>query len=197
MDRWGCPLCGEHHELAILSYPWRWSIDSDNVRLRGRVVTLICVALRGTGRQYTKRMLPGHLIWRSPLSSEGLAKLLAENQAGKPGFNNAACAALGCIDPRTARKHISAVLAAVAAKLPILAELLATAPGQSDDKVAVPDQNPFVRLDALWSRFRKVVEGLSGTLVAASLAPLLWLGPGFEHFSIFNRSCVPISGPPL
>ena len=167
------------------------------MRLRGRVVTLICVALRGTGRQYTKRMLPEHLIWRSPLSSKGLVKLLAEDQKGKPGFNDAACAALGCIDPRTARKHIRAVLAAVASKLPILAELLAVAPGQSDDKLAVPDQNLFVRLDALWSRCRKIAQGLSGSLVAARLTPLLWLGPGFEHYSVFNRSCVPISGPPL
>jgi len=123
-------------------------------------------------------------------------KLLEEERERESGFTEKACEALGCIDPRTARKHISALRAATNAKLPLLAELLASAPTPSDSPAFPPGTNPFVILCILWDRFLKTAQELSGSLAAASLEPLLWLGPGFESFRHFNRSCIPIPASP-
>jgi hypothetical protein len=161
-----------------------------------RVATIVCRASRGTGRPYTKRILPEHLIPRSPFWSEGLVKLLERGRDGCPGFTDAACAALGCLDPRTARKHIRYVCAAVEAKLPVLAELLASAPGPSEGLSFPPGTNPFAILCLLWEEFLKAAQELSGSLAAFSLRPLLWLGPGLESWRRFNRSCIPIAQPP-
>ena len=158
------------------------------------MATIICRASRGTGRPYTKRMLPEHLIPRSPFWSEGLVKLLERGRDGCPGFTDAACAALGCLDSRTARKHIRYVCAAVEAKLPVLAELLAS--GRSEGPSFAPGTNPCVTLCLLWDTFLKTAQELSGSLVALSLRPLLWLGPSLEFWRRFNRSCIPIAQPP-
>jgi hypothetical protein len=103
---------------------------------------------------------------------------------------------LGCIDPRTARKHLRHAYAACSAKLPVLAGFLAAAPGQVDGPAFPPGTNLFVILSLLWKRFLTTVRELSGSLAAASLAPLLWLGPGFETWQQFNRSCIPIMESP-
>jgi hypothetical protein len=156
-------------------------------------VTIICQASRDAGRPYTKRILPEHLIWRSPFSSEKLVVLLETGADTAPGFIDSACAALGCIDPRTAHKHLSALRDSVEAKLPILAELGASVPGSTGSPAFLPGTNPFVILNLLWDGFLKATVELSGSLAAAALRPVLWLGPGFESFRHFNRSCIPIA----
>jgi hypothetical protein len=140
--------------------------------------------------------LPEHLIPRSPFWSDHLVKLLGKEQDNSSALTDAACEALGCIDPRTARKHLRHARAACDAKLPVLAGLLAAAPGQVDGPAFPPGTNPFVILCLLWERFLRTARELSGSLAAASLAPLLWLGPGFETWRQFNRSCIPITMPP-
>ena len=157
--RWGCPLCGNYSELEFHSYPQRWSSGSDGVRRRIRVVAIICRAARGTGQPYTRKILPEHLIPRSPLWSEKLVELL-EGVVGA-GSTEAACAILGCVDPRTARKHIRAF---VDAKLPILAELNASAPGSPPS--FPPGTNPFVILALLWDRFLETARGLLFVIVS-------------------------------
>ncbi len=160
----GCPLCGEHHKLTFHSYPYRQAVGSGGERSRIRVATILCQASRDAGRPYTKRFLPEHLIWRSPFSSGKLVALLEAGADSAPGFTNAACAALGCIDPRTARKHINALRSAVDAKLPILAELGAAAPGLTESQTFLPGTNPFVILNLLWDGFLKATVELSGSL---------------------------------
>jgi hypothetical protein len=172
----------------------RCSVGSDGVRSILRVATIICRASQETGQQYTKRILPEHLIPRSPFWSEGLVKLLERGRG--PGFTEAACAALGCLDPRTARKHVRYVCAAVEAKLTVLAELLASAPGPCEGLSFPPGTNPFAILCLLWEEFLKAAQELSGSLAALALKPLLWLGPGLESWRRFNRSCIPIAQPP-
>lgn len=157
-----------------------------------RVVAILCRVLRGTGQPYTKRILPEHLIPRSPLWSGKLVELLEGDMVARS--TEAACAALGCFDPRTARKHIRALGDTVTAKLPILAELSASAPGSPP--AFPPGTNAFVILGLLWNQFLRTARGLSGSQVADSLRPLLWLGPGFESWRHFNRSCIPIADAP-
>ena len=160
------------------------------------MATIICRASRGTGRPYTKRILPAHLIPRSPFWSEGLVKLLERGRDRDLGFIEAGCEALCCLDVRTARKHIRFVRAAVEAKLPFIAELMAFSPGPSEGSPFPPGANPFLILCMLWDTFLKNAQELSGSLVALSLRPLLWLGPGLESWRPFNRSCIPIAQPP-
>ncbi|MCJ7612554.1 MAG: hypothetical protein MUP19_09850 [Candidatus Aminicenantes bacterium] len=123
-------------------------------------------------------------------------KLLEGGRGGDPGFIDAACEALGCIDPRTARKHVRFIRAAVEAKLPVLAELLAFVSGPSEGPAFPPGTNPFMILCLLWDKFLKAAQELSGSLVALTLRPILWLGPGPESWRRFNRSCIPIAVPP-
>jgi len=172
----------------------RCSVGIDSKRSRRRVATIICRASQETGRPYTKRILPEHLIPRSPFWSEGLVKLLERGRDRNPGFTEAACEALGCVDPRTARKHVRFVRAACEAKLPVLAEVLASGP--SEGPSFPPGTNPFVILYLLWDKFLKTAQELSGSLVALSLRSLLWLGPGLESWRRFNRLCIPIAQPP-
>ncbi len=166
------------------------------MRSTRRVATIICRASQVTGRPYTKRMLPEHLIPRSPFSSEGLLNLLEEGRDGYPGFTDAVCQALSCLDPRTARKHIRFVRAAVKAKLPVLSELLASAPAPCEGQSFAPGSNPSQILCLLWDTFLRSAQRISGSLVALCLRPLLWLGPGLESWRRFNRSCIPSAQPP-
>ena len=96
-------------------------------------------------------MLPENLIPRSPLWSTKLVKLLERTRSAVG--TEEACEALGCIDPRTARKHIRALGAAVDAKLPIVAELIASAPIPSESPTFPPGTNLFVILCLLWDQF--------------------------------------------
>lgn len=123
-------------------------------------------------------------------------RLLEAGQSGDPGFTDAACEALGCLDSRTAGKHVRFVRKAVEAKLLAIAELLAFASGPSEGPAFPPGTNPFVILCLLWDKFLKAAQELSGSLVALSLRPLLWLGPGLESWGRFNRSRIPIPVPP-
>ena len=123
-------------------------------------------------------------------------KLLERGRDSDLGFIEAACETLCCVDVRTARKHIRYVRAAVEAKLPVLAELMAFAPGPSEGQPFFPGTNPFLMLCLLWDTFLKSTQDLSGSLAALSLRPLLWVGPGLESWRRFNRSCIPIAQPP-
>lgn len=196
MDQLGCPLCGEHHELTFHSFPPRWSIERDGERQRIRAGTILCKASRRAGRPYTKRILPEHLIWRSPFWSTVLVQLLEKKQDGDKGFTDRACDALGCIDPRTARKHIKAIRAAVNAKLPLLAALLATAPTIAEGPAFPPGMNAFAILCLLWDRYIAVIRDRCGSYVAHLFKAVLWLGSGIESWRIFNRSCIPIPDRP-
>jgi hypothetical protein len=140
-------------------------------------------------------MLPEHLIPRSPFSGKELVGLLESGQDNGPGFTEAACAALGCVDPRTAHKHTRALCAAANAKLAVLAELDAQVTGSTEGPAFLPGTNPFVILNLLWDRFLKTARELFGSSISTALRPLLWLGSGLESFQRFNRSCIPIAAP--
>lgn len=121
-------------------------------------------------------------------------KLFEEGRDRVPGFTHAACEALGCVDQRTARKHVRFVRAACDAKLPALTELLACAPWEVVS--FPPGTGPLAILCLLWDAFLKSARDLSGSLIALSLRPLLWLSPGLESWRCFNRSCIPVAQPP-
>lgn len=192
----GCPLCGEYHEAEFHSYPWRWTIDCVGVRIRSRIATLICRALRGTGRPYTCRIMPEHQIPRSPFSCERLCRLLEGHRDPGTLALGPVCEALGCIDPRTARKHIAAVVSAVMKKLPILANILAAQPCTPEEPPIPPDTPLPVLLRILWASVLGVVTALGGSSAARAVRPLVWLTIPLSAWQFFNRSCIPIPVPP-
>ncbi len=192
----GCPLCGERHQAEFHSYPWRWTVDHGGVRSRRRVVTLICRALRGTGRPYTCRIMPEHQIPRSPFSCERLCRLLEGHHDPGTLALDPACTALGCIDSRTARKHINAIYAAVREKLPVLADILAAQPCTPEKPPIPPDTPLLVLLYILWASVLDVVTALGGSSAARAVRPLVWLTIPLSAWRFFNRSCIPIPVPP-
>jgi len=178
------------------SYPRRSFKGSDGERSQSCVATIICKALRGTGRPYTKRVLPEHIVQGSPFSNEKLVKLLEGKKDGATGLIDAACAALGCIDPRTAKRHICIARAAVAAKLVAVTEVIAAYPDTTEGPTFLPGTDPFAILCILWDTFIESETERSGSFIACAIKPLLWLCPGLEAWNIFNRSCIPATVPP-
>lgn len=194
--QWGCPLCGDFHRTVFHSYPSRTYRGPDGELCRLRVVTILCAKEREAGRPYTRRMLPEHLIPRSPLWSDRLVGLLEAGRDREKNFLDETCAALGCVDPRTARKHVRALGAAAQAKVAVIAGLDAEAPDRAQDLTIPPDLGHFALLAVFWERFLASRRSRSGTMAAETLRPLLWLGPGFQTWAVFNRSCIPIVVPP-
>jgi hypothetical protein len=153
----------------------------------------MCSKLRGSGGRYTTRFLPPYLISRSPFLSKNLNDLVAMEREGQPIRNDDACTALGCVDPRTARKQLLRVRLSIKAKTVALAAALTSFTTTSELPDFPPGTNAIAVLMLFWDRFLASLTASRGTLVAHSALPLLWLGPGFESFLHFNRSCIPIA----
>jgi hypothetical protein len=115
---------------------------------------------------------------------------------GKPTKNDDACGALGCIDPRTAKKHLRRVRHSIRAKTAALAAALASFAVTSELPAVPPEMNAIAILMLFWDRFLASLTTTLGTLAAHAAIPLLWLGPGFETVRLFNQSCIPIAEPP-
>ena len=193
-ERFDCPLCGDRHEPVFHSYPRRWVVDADGERQSVQVVTVACPRRKRTGRQATIRFLPPYLIPRSPLSCQRLCELLAgEREAIQPS-NDAACEALGCVDPRTVRKHLCFVQSAVQAKLQVLAAVWAGAPvGSGEPPEFPPGTNALAILGLFWEAFVNSIAVLFGSHTGQAARALLWLSPGFQAVRV---SIDRVFGPP-
>lgn len=172
--------------------------DRTGSRKQHRVVTLLCKKSREAGQQFTKRFLPEHLIWRSPFSSDKLIMLLKHNPTIKgPAFWEQACEALGCIDLRTARKHVDRLECCIHQRSAVLAAL--SAPWSKESGPAwSPGTSAVEILELLWRFILAKVKELSGTLARMRFKPLLWTAPGIETWAcvFFNQSCSADALPP-
>lgn len=88
-----------------------------------------------------------------------------------------ACDALGCLDPRTARKHIGYVLASTREKSADLARFLSGL--HSPMPTPSPVINPLEGLEILSDVFLGTLTGLFGSTVSSLAAPLLWIAHAF------------------
>lgn len=196
MEQFGCPLCGKHHKIEFHSYPRRGTFDNAGKKTEIRVVTLICTALKGTENQYTMRILPPHLIPRSPFSSAGIVKLLREKWDTENTLIEKTCTELNCIDARTAKKHLRFVRSTIDAKLPAIAEIIATSPNPSVNFSFPPGLSPLTILSLLWNIVLSIIKERSGTIATLAIERVLWIFPGFETWENFNRSCIMQTSPP-
>lgn len=159
-------------------------------------MTIICTALKGTGNQYTKRILPPHLIPRSPFSSAVLIELLEENRGTENSLIEKVCMELNCIDARTAKKHLQFVRETIARKHAALARIIASSPNPAANYAFPPELNSLDILALLWNTVLALTKELSGTIASLSLEGVLWISPGFEGWKNFNRSCMLQTVPP-
>lgn len=172
-------------------------IDASGDREQNRVVTLLCKESRKQKQQYTKRFLPEHLIWRSPFSSDRLIVLMKDTTDRGAAFWEQACEALGCIDLRTARKHVTRLESCILQRSAVLAAL-----GTSWSKESGPAWSPgtceLSILEILWGLMLAKVKELAGTLASIHFKPLLWTAPGIETWAcyFFNQSCTEDALPP-
>jgi hypothetical protein len=178
----GCPLCGNKHPPRIHSYPRRRTQTGNQSYQVIRVVTVVCVNRQINGEHpNTKRFLPPSLIPRSPLNCAGLLELLNSGPDKYRISVDEACAALGCIDPRTARKHIRYVRQSTQDKLGWLAHALSVTKGVP---FVAPASNSLFRLSVFWTVFLETVTGLFGASVSRAVGPLLRLTPDFSNLHI-------------
>lgn len=123
-------------------------------------------------------------------------KLLMEKWDTEAGLIEKACMELDCIDARTAKKHLHFVRSTIDLKLPALAGIIAASPTRSANYSFPPGNSPLNILFLLWNKVLEITQERFGTLSSLSLAPILWVFPGFETWKNSNRSCILQTGPP-
>jgi hypothetical protein len=162
------------------AYPKRRVRDADwDIQVLS-VVTIRCKERQARKEHpYTMRFLPVNVIPRSPLLLDRLVSLLGRREDCGTAVNlEQVCDALGCIDLRTARKHLRFVKAA-AEGLATLTGRLASTLEQCPSVIMVPPgTGPFRTLELVWSRFLMAARSTFGSDMSQRLGHLLWQAPG-------------------
>ena len=176
----GCPLCGEHHEPVIHSYPGRKVRWEFGALVSDHAVTLLCGARRDRGEHpYTIRFLPANVIPRSPLLIDKLLVVIGNALGPDEVDLEAACIALACIDLRTARKHIRYAFAAAAALAALALSLASSLQTSGEDPEVSPGTGALRALEAVaWPRLVGYLKARFGSRIALGMDRLCWQAPG-------------------
>jgi hypothetical protein len=111
-------------------------------------VVIRCPESRKQGGQYTKRLLPDFLIPYSPVRLDWV--LEAERKRREEGASLEECSfIMGCLEPRTVRKHLSRLNEAAAAVSLQMSEELAHSPQYSRLPESDPGQCAVSRLHTM------------------------------------------------
>lgn len=145
------------------------------------IPVIICSLAREQGTQYTKRVLPAFLIPRCVIRLDHVLEA-AELPAEKRTVNRV-CECLGCIDPRTAGKHLSALGEAINRVTLELSHRRSSSPELGDLPPSSPDTSA---LDSMYTLFGAEQEALvrAGSEAAPLATPesflqaALWKNPG-------------------
>jgi hypothetical protein len=95
--------------MVVLCYPERkWRSPEDGLDHNITIICIKCIRAREHGRQYTKRLLPGFLKPYRRVRLDLSLEFYSHNYTDSGGYNwEDVCTFLGCIDIRTAKRHIS------------------------------------------------------------------------------------------
>jgi hypothetical protein len=150
--------------LVILSYPQRkWKSPEDGHDHNIRIICIICGRAREQGKQYTKRILPGFLKPYCRVRLDLSLEYYSTNYTHSGTYDlEDACNFLGCIDIRTARRH----LCDLQSNLPVinleLSQVLAHKSGFFTARVGTPDAYPVTTLAMLVAQVEEFHTHLYG-----------------------------------
>jgi hypothetical protein len=147
-DAYPCLLCGTIHSMVVLSYPGRkWRSPEDGLDHKIRIICIICAIAREQGKQYTKRLLPEFLrpYCRIRLDLDLEYYTVNYIDSGKYDWEDA-CAFLGCIDTRTARRHLADIQSNVPRMNLELSHVMSHKSGFITDTESPPDTPPAMVL---------------------------------------------------
>jgi hypothetical protein len=95
--------------MVILCYPKRkWRLPEDGLDHEIRIICVICAIAKEQGKQYAKRLLPEFLRPYCRIRLDLSLEYYTVNytDSGKYDWEDA-CTFLGCMDTRTARRHLT------------------------------------------------------------------------------------------
>ena len=118
------------------------------------IVVVICAKAKELGKQYTKRLLPDFLI---PFARMRLDKVVEAGRRKESGSTlEKCCRILGCIDLRTAQKHLERLKESAKTIALTLAERQAAAVHLHEHSYRLRPVAPLERLEELLGREKEV-----------------------------------------
>jgi hypothetical protein len=180
-------LCGAIHPVKFISYPVRNVRSPDDGKDHTiTILCLFCFTAKQQGKQYTKRILPEFLRPYCRIRLDLSISFYAENYSASGNYNyEKACTFLGCIDKRTARRHIGDIHIAVPEINLTIKEMLVHKPGFYQAEDTAPDTPPIALLDCLLEQVREYNIRLYGNIPALDLLP--YSIPGIVHWWFCGR----------
>ena len=142
-------LCGTVHGLRIHGYVDRHYRDRDSGEDEEiEIIVIRCPLAREDGKQYTRRLLPEFLIPNCRIRLDHVAEASALGNEDRR--TERVCGLLGCIDPRTARRHLRRFEEAADRVALELSAGRAMSPELGDLPSQTPDSSALSRLERLY-----------------------------------------------
>jgi hypothetical protein len=149
------------HELRIHGYPKRRVRNPDSGENESiKVVAIRCEAARRQGKAYTRRVLPEFLIPHCVIRLDRVEQAVAL-PAGERTAERV-CEMLGCIDARTAGRHLKGFTQAADRASLWLAERRSQSPELGDLPSEPPDSSVPARFEQLYRAELEATERAGG-----------------------------------
>jgi len=148
-----CILCGSIHPFVIHSYPKRKARNPETeLNDNGLVVSAFCAISQSKGQQYTKRFLPDILVPGCVIRLD-MTLIAVKAGIGTPELLEQACIMMGCIDERTAIRHVALATASIQQTNLHLSEVIAHTPETGENPGISPEMSDSETLKALLAAF--------------------------------------------
>ena len=154
----------------ILSYPQRkWRSPEDGRDHDIRIICIICCRAKEQGKQYTKRLLPVFLRPYCRVRLDLGLEYYTTNYTDSGIYDlEDACNFLGCIDIRTARRHLYDLQSNVPVINLELSQVLAHKSGYFTARDGAPDTHPVTLLAKLVAQTKELHTFLYGNKTPVS-----------------------------
>jgi hypothetical protein len=140
---------------------------------------VLCPNAREQGKPYTARLLPDFLIPQCVIRLDHLVEAARESTGERT--TERVCENLGCIDPRTARKHLERLESASGQLSLELAEGASSTPELGRIPDADPAATAFMRFESLIERKRSAV--MRSADIESDIGPLRLLQAALRNRS--------------
>ena len=147
------------HGYVDRSYRDRDSGEDEQIE----IIVIRCPIAREDGKQYTRRLLPEFLIPRCRIRLDHVVEASALGSEDRR--TERVCRLLGCIDPRTARRHLRRFEEAADRVALELSAGRAMSPQLGDLPSQTPDSSALSRLERLYRAEIEAVARIGGQAV--------------------------------